>query len=489
MNNNNNRNGKKSSGVNVNRVAATKLTNPGIIGRLEQDIQDYLHEFGFIIEREWDDVNKTRLKNKALLFTPSLYSNKNYEFNTRRHHDPLGTMHLHIEDESLLTTVGPLLRTLLRLAVHIPPQSLRAILYCDFVLDPLQKLSKMSKLQQREHLSQQHVIAAKKMVNAIHMLVRNSMGSALCLDMIIVLPHYCSRKNSDDDTTESLPLSKSVLEQAMKSYHGGYYPSIRTEERVVSESFSDGTNELDTGVQSSSIKLSVSTRMCTVRHQPLLFRWLSQIGPESAECTEEITDCICSPKARIQSDRILIGICIEKPGNLHRILMLCHHYRLLLANLVVIIPGDGERNDLRRQFEAAIEHFREAVLDQGDTGDHQIQLPTLVREDDAVCLVRNRLKSLKDEYDGSEAKDQDPSVIGIDLHSNALTLSGLVSRRSQAQLALERADAVIFGYESTGIPRDLNELLNGWVQIPSRSSINVVAAMSITFDAMFDNSS
>ena len=65
-------------------------------------------------------------------------------------------------------------------------------------------------------------------------------------------------------------------------------------------------------------------------------------------------------------------------------------------------------------------------------------------------------------------------------------------------MRMREADAVVFGYKSTGIPRALllattadddddNQqllLLNGWVQIPSRSSINVVAAMSIVLDAL-----
>ena len=47
------------------------------------------------------------------------------------------------------------------------------------------------------------------------------------------------------------------------------------------------------------------------------------------------------------------------------------------------------------------------------------------------------------------------------------------------------ADVILFGYESTGIPSNIaDELVNSWVQIPSRSSINVVAAMSIVFDAL-----
>ena len=76
------------------------------------------------------------------------------------------------------------------------------------------------------------------------------------------------------------------------------------------------------------------------------------------------------------------------------------------------------------------------------------------------------------------------SIVGIDLHPSALTLEGNTST-SPALHKLKNADAIVFGYESTGIPDVLTKPLNDWVQIPSRSSINVVAAMSIIFDALF----
>ena len=53
---------------------------------------------------------------------------------------------------------------------------------------------------------------------------------------------------------------------------------------------------------------------------------------------------------------------------------------------------------------------------------------------------------------------------------------------------LRHADAIVFGYESTGIPESISDvLLNGWIQIPSRSSINVVAAISIILDALMSS--
>ncbi|KAL3809236.1 hypothetical protein ACHAXA_005284 [Cyclostephanos tholiformis] len=80
-------------------------------------------------------------------------------------------------------------------------------------------------------------------------------------------------------------------------------------------------------------------------------------------------------------------------------------------------------------------------------------------------------------------------AVGIDLHPTALTLEGsynaMTSPISPALRAIWGAGAIVFGYESSGIPGVIADTLDSWVQIPSRSSINVVAAMSIVLDALF----
>ena len=65
------------------------------------------------------------------------------------------------------------------------------------------------------------------------------------------------------------------------------------------------------------------------------------------------------------------------------------------------------------------------------------------------------------------------------------------SARLSAQLYKEFANLKDFGFRDQitrsglSIPSNIaDELVNSWVQIPSRSSINVVAAMSIVFDAL-----
>jgi hypothetical protein len=394
--------------------------------------------------------------------------------------------------------------------VSIPPQQLRAILYCDFTLDPLHKLSKMSTLQQKQQLEQQEEIASRRMVNAIHMLVRNSMGSALCLDMVVMLPCYWRRKGSEDYNhiinknnnnnsmyeKESVPISTLTVKQAMENNpDAANYPSIHLmqHQRLDNEVL----NSSDTA--SSSIELDVSTRMCTVRHQPLLFRWVNQICC-SGRSTQ--TPSSTTPSSSdIDQHMPLIIACIEKPGNLHRVLMLCHDYlpctTKALSNLIVVMPNNEDRNgSLKHLFQGAIDHFRDTILRQENVESGKIndqdQLPTLMYEGDAVELIQARLQ----QQNGTDAILPSPvtesTVIGIDLHPTALTLSGsnYTSKiLSPAQEALMNAGAIVFGYESTGIPPNIDEqLLKSYVQIPSRSSINLVAAMSIIFDAIFHSS-
>ena len=489
---------------------ATTLTNPGIIDRLEQDIQDYLHEFGFSVQREERNSNHPEASagdDRAVLHIPTLPSDtaSNYNTNNGDQAGPIGTLHLHIKDESLVPTVGPLLRTLLRLAVSIPPQQLRAILYCDFILDPLHKLSKMSTLQQRQQLEQQEEIASRKMVNAIHMLVRNSMGSALCLDMVAMLPCYWRRKvrgeynhiinNNSMYEKESVPISTLKVKQAMENNpDAANYPSIHLmqHQRLDNE-------VLNSDTWSSSIELDVSTRMCTVRHQPLLFRWVNQICcPGRSTQTPSSTSSTPSSCSDDDQHMPLIIACIEKPGNLHRVLMLCHDYMSCttkaLSNLIVVMPNE-DSGSLKHRFQGAIDHFRDIILRQENDDSCEINdqdyLPTLMYEDDAVELIQARLQ----QQNGADAilpsPDTESTVVGIDLHPTALTLSGsnYTSKiLSPAQEALMNAGAIVFGYESTGIPPNIDEQLlklKSYVQIPSRSSINLVAAMSIIFDAIF----
>lgn len=547
-------------------IAITTLTNPGIIDRLEQDITDYLSPFGFRLERQRQlkdgAVDNSRGGSTstatALLAIPCLpysYAPGN-ETSVDNDNDfgmdgeiitvgPIGTLHLHIHQESLLPTVGPLLRTFLRLSPHhISPLKLRAVIHCEFTLDALEKIDKMNAEQRRNQLNKQEELSARRMAHHVHMLVRNSMGSALCLELVANLPCYWRRKLESNSvksvTTKSkVPISVDSVSSAMRDNPDACYPSVQLVQQGPNCDNGDESESIISG--SRSIHLDVNTRMCTVRHQPLIFRWLHSLqypmenniddglSKESmnSSSSQHATTYPEHPESIFKSMPLIVA-CIEKVGNLHRILMLCHDYdkihqsesngssaeeedddrqslgSTLLSHVIVIIPNEPIEEEERKngkpgrgntlsEFENAIDHFHEVIIDPDKSNGHnhnQKCRPTFVCEEHAAEEISKIIKQRQ--LNSTQGKPPSgisgPSVVGIDLHPDALTLNGDYAIPDQtislALSAMRNADAIVFGYESTGIPEQISNELNSWVQIPSRSSINVVAAMSIVLDAL-----
>lgn len=651
-----------------------ELTNPGIIERIDQDIQDYLSVHGFRLEKNGRSGKSTisgekkgldeRSPDVATLFIPRLP----YAYDDSEHHmqcqmktltreernkvdsssareeatndSPLGTLILHVQEESVLHTVGPLLRTYLRLSSHsINPRRLRAVVDCQFVLKIQQKQQQRNanRLVQSAESTE-----ASRMAHHIHMIIRNSMGSALCVELVIILPLYrdeidfhviddgkingpeCSSKSST-----LFPISKKAVQIAMENNPNACYPSVQLVERTDGIYNNNITSVIDSGNTngywenvtetyglSSTLHLNVSTRMCTVRHQPLLFNWVTSLSANiclNPFCDKGVEDkhferSDSSSSAMsdiIQDDEIenrvepLIVACIEKVANLHRILMLCHDYydekkmeidACLMHNMIVIVPDNGQEdvvidksnvessekinnissakksditkneNDngknpnsnenrknrgkakkimhlkskhkkLMREFEEAVDNFHSVVFSpDSEIGNkdqnrqrnrHRQYRPTLIYESQAVEVVSSVIRrrrgamttNTKSSVDLSTSSSATPSlqdllIVGIDLHPKALTLNGrrycqpnpticlrqtkAAENQNQQQQTkcpalrmMQQSDAIVFGYESTGIPEAMSEVLSGWVEIPSRSSINVVAAMSIVLDTLF----
>jgi len=463
-------------------MVETTLTNPGIIDRLEQDITDYLSPFGFSIERQEivDEIvvssnNNSKCNNnnrsRAVLTSPSLPED-----------GPICTMHLHIHNESLIPTIGPLLRTYLRLSSPlISPIKLRCILHCNFTLDPISKYTKMNTTQQNQVLKQQEELSAKKIIQHIHMIIRNSMGAALCIELVFVLPCYW-RRRVDSTTDESSRLRVSIstepVRKAMQNNLDACYPSVQLVEQSSKKNM-DRDND-------TCLHLDVKTRMCTVRHQPLLFRWLSTLDGSITNDQRDTLNEI-QPQPHDRETTPLIVACIEKVANLHRILMLLHGYdkseddnsTSLFSKVVIVLPNGIEKDKTLSEFNDAIDNFHKVIIDQQESHGRMYR-PTLVYEDQAVEKISSMI-------DTTPPSDQ-PSIIGIDLHPDALTFKGdYRTHPSSALQQMRESLAIVFGYESTGIPEVIRSLLNSWVQIPSRSSINVVAAMSIILDALMDN--
>jgi len=413
-----------------------------------------------------------------------------------------------------MSTVGPLLRTYVRLSHNmVSPMRLRAIVDCDFIMivDDEDDVAKCKARIQREESEDRNnemesgdyltrsttTIAASRMAHHVHMLVRNSMGSALCLDLIVVLPRYRVRiriyttkmdgqhhdKEKKKDETKIMALSSHSVELAMQHNPDACYPSIR----MVDCQYA-GIEIFDKMDAATTVVLVVRTRMCTVLHSPLVFKWLYSLSSASDTSIHLSEPIVRRDYEDTKAALPIVVACIEKVANLHRLLMLCHNLDInLLSNIVVVLPNvvtDGRRKDeIRlREFEDAVDNFFKVVVNCH----HK---PTIVHEDRAFHIISDMMSERSHAMTTSSAIvscSRLRSMVGIDLHPSALTLEGnYMTTTSPALRKLRNADAILFGYESTGIPDVLTNPLNAWVQIPSRSSINVVAAMSIIFDALF----
>lgn len=502
----------------------TTLTNPGIIDRLELDIADYLSPFGFSMKRNvgGDSAVLVMPRCPTSYYKPStdeIICNKCCIANGAEAAStqavlpsltpvtgPIGTLHLTIHDAALLATVGPLLRTYLRLSPHhLHPMRLHAVIHCKFTLDALEKIDKMSLEQKLDHLNRQETMNARRMAHHLHMLVRNSMGSALCLTLDVVLPWYWRRKSTREGvdvtinssrspyTRTKVLLSTKSVQMAMRDNPDACYPTIKLVEQNNANGITDDHSVRD-ACGPTTLSLHVQTRMCTVRHQPSLFRWISSWQDPS-------TIMMHSKPHRVKRFPLVV-VCMEKVGNLHRILMLLNDHEeknlnidgtsenSLSIELIVIMPttANEKQHNIRCSFDKAIDNFHQ--VDIGEELGIQLKdkktymRPMLVYEDDAAETI----SELAIRRQSSSSTRALPRIIGIDLHPDALTLTGDYATAAPISPALQTmrdADAIIFGYESTGIPTIIaNRLLNGWVQIPSRSSINVVAAVSIVLDAL-----
>ena len=483
------------------------LTNPGIISRLNQDIIDYLSSFGYRLTHSSDSVTSN---DSAVLTVPLLADTRSVK----------KILHIHNHDESLIPTIGPLIRTYIRLSdANLHPKRLRAIVDCLFTINIKDKT-----------IDDMEEAAAKRMAHHIHMVIRNSMGSALFLDLVVVLPCY---------SCANTPLSMQAVKNAMNDNVDTCYPCVTLIERNRSEvddsvvhNFSVSKNSVgcSTIQDGDNLHLHIHSRMCTVRHQPKIFRWLYATSPSSlsmdasVECSIELQ---MTSKHQRQPRPPIVIACIEKVANLHRILMLCYDYdkshlldgsssvtgvpEMLLLNVIVVMPRDDlnsncssekdgdcgcnsakQRKPRKQQtktlleyYNEAIEHFHSVVF--GECKDpFNFYRPKFIYEDEAIESISRIFLATKQCSSDFEGSPQ-PSVVGIDIHPNALTLCGDYdsepNSNRRALHTLQNAQAIVFGYESTGIPDYIREssLLNEWVQIPCRSSINVVASMSIIF--------
>ncbi|KAL3936240.1 MAG: hypothetical protein SGBAC_008398 [Bacillariaceae sp.] len=456
----------------------TIIVNPGISARLELDIGGF-GRYGFVFRR--DDRN-----GNGVLVSPLVQPTAS----------SFASLQITVSDVSLVASIGPFLRTLVRLCVHpIRPQSLLATVVIKECIGSSGSSGSRKRTPVRKEATSGEgdgsASAARSVAHAIHMLIRNSMGAALFLRLKVVLP---GRHGIDGGTVLR---KEEVMSYMQQNDDGCYmYPSVEicesTDENIKRIPFSIdlGLVEEFEGAPPSVTKplkrnclvgydqsrhvldLSVSTRMCTVRLTPLLYdlsqRLLISLFEDNTDPSVVDKD---HPDSDVKRSAILM-ICLEKISNLYRVLMLVRDYcgnlfqeceddaQAQQPQLVIICKSE----DVARRFAMEAKKFiaKNFFKHTESKKARAAWAPRVLSVAEAVDFV---------------AKEVAPSpVVGFDLDDDAATLS---ETNSDAKTLLDTAGAVLLGYESDGIPKQLDAILAHYIQIDSRTSINVVAAFSI----------
>lgn len=140
-------------------------------------------------------------------------------------------------------------------------------------------------------------------------------------------------------------------------------------------------------------------------------------------------------------------ICIEKISNLHRIHGLFKNYNLL-NNLIICLPAE----DLNPQNNYL------QILDE--------------------CKIKN-IKTFRIDEVVKYIKSEPKNVIAIDIDESAIIYKYGVNIDKLAN------SIIIFGFESGGIPQEIIDLKPYYIMLESRSSINVVATVSIFLSSLY----
>lgn len=411
----------------------TRISNKGIADRLKKDVVCF-EAYGFEYKQREEDA----------LFVARM----------DRTEKPLASVEIQVKDASLVSSIGPFLRALVRLCVDpIDPRSLRA----SVVIHECRKQDKI-----------------RSIAHEIHMLIRNSMGAALFLDLHITIPPGMAKEK--------------ILDKMKDNDDGCYeYPSVILHDSDYGEQDGRDPFIIDLGLLQESpnippivtkplskealyefdpkvhyLSLHVTTRMCTVRLTPLIYH-LSQRLLRNNNNVAEQSDL---QNSQNQSHPLIV-VCLEKVSNLYRILMLMRDYGGVLSiGKQLVLVCDVHSVD---RFDSAAKDFvtkNFLPLYESNTFEHDRKsiFPKVISIENASIELALLSR-----------------VVGIDLHEDAKTL---VAYDNTAISILASAQAIVFGFESDGIPEKVNQCIFQYVQVQSRTSINVVAAVAIFLHAI-----
>jgi hypothetical protein len=150
-------------------------------------------------------------------------------------------------------------------------------------------------------------------------------------------------------------------------------------------------------------------------------------------------------------DRLFI-VCIEKVPNVHRINQLIKTYKL--DNLIICLPDSNEDNK-------KVDYINIKKL----CTEYNIKNYNL---GDIINIINNQTY-----------KDKDKNIVGIDMHKDAITFD-YNKRINELNNSI-----LIFGFELTGIPKQIQSLCKIFVQFEARKSVNVSVAVSLILSQIY----
>lgn len=425
----------------------TKITNPGISDRLEKDVTGF-EQYGFSF-----DASTNTFRSPSPPSAQTLDSEDEDVLDAKQKEAHLWVA---LPAPALVASVGPFLRTLVRMSDGVDPQKLRVVVsFCWSEGGSNDACDE----DDGDGDGASAAAAATRVAHHVHMIVRNSMSAALFLTSLSIL----------------LPTKVSVgrVRDAMRKNEDVNYPSIELIERIDGKCYlhdkqkpgaantKEGrpsppvfiSNYISFGDKGKvSARILVQTRMCTVRLTPVLYHLTRALRQECSVETLDDVNTVSQLKGQSTSFPLILA-CVDKVANLFRILMLVRDYRAQ-HRLVLVVRDERIRKRLFSEMTKFI-----AGLDSSDVCGHG--MPRVETIEDTAALLR-------DECGGN--------IVAVDLHADALTLD---SSRDDALSALRSAGAVIWGFEKDGIPDAIDNIAKCYVQVRCRSSLNLVAAMSV----------
>jgi hypothetical protein len=403
---------------------ATVLTNSGIVTRLREDVPSY------------DGFEIVESDGSAVLLRRMLKEEEEEEL----------VLKCSIGDENLLVTIGPFIRALVRLNTKIDPRRIRVVVDYNVMNDKKRDDEQILRLRR----------------NVVHRIVRNSMGSALLLDLVVLVPKWLWSRGRDIMSEEDIRKEKrdsypSVHVLCRENYcfdkTTGFQPKTISSKTCRYGGIVIPSNTLNSfDPKRMHLDIDIKSRTTTFQMTPMLF----QLQQKSFMTTRTTT-----------SSSMLIKhvVCVEKEPNLHRVVNLFNVYDRL-SNLV-LCTHDKFVKRYREVVSSDMKVYRE---------EKEKVLPLVLSINQAFEYIENVRKL------GHE-------IVAFDLHEKALTLkpssslSSLLKNIMNITATTTTTAALCWGFESSGIPSKWIKSKDTRLQIQSRSSLNLASAISIALHA------